>query len=335
MAWKKVHLGRHMPATVLLTAMIFHPAAGAQNEGMDPRLLVTARQFSPMGVTTDDSGIPQVACVIPVSVTRPGAYAVILAGYNVDASESLPSGRLTFRLIRRGPQGDFSADPKPVEVDMPDDAHGCALRWVDLGKGNRAILVSSEWSKTTTFSSLLQWDGNNFEKLFDGLTGVELLDLDEDGVPEVLYSENTPPPAGPAEKRLLKWMDGLYLKPILFDYSVIGPRELETCSNPAAPCEATSKEIELHTFPSRGLGQFVLKIRNGWNDQHPRMVTARILLNDKLVAGPEDVHPGVGFVVRPISLVVPSTLSVECNGPEGAVMYLWIEEQPRSVPPGR
>jgi VCBS repeat protein len=256
-----------------------------------------------------------------------GAPKTVVAAYTNESSAAI-------RVLRSNASGGFEIAAEPIEYDLSGEQ--CQVKLVDLDNDGRNEIFVSFSAMVNDVSWVFAWDGQQLTNLTPlgaswrsgtkptRLFRTEIVDVDNDGVKELLVNSQYPPRLNEPSKPdlLFRLVGGQFVE----DQPLIGLWAFERLTS----TPETSRT--LINLPERALGPYTLHVVNGTAGGQFRATSAQLWLNGQQILGPSDFGSSVAFIDRPITLDAENELTVRFAGAPGSKMTVILKSQAWSTP---
>jgi hypothetical protein len=299
--------------------------AGAQTP---PTPAAIAAQFYPQRLVeaaerAGDVPVDRRQCQAVVDTVPSGAPRTILAAYTNTSSAAMlmlqSDGGGGFRVAASEPQG--------LDLFGSD----CDVKLLDVDRDGRPEIIVTFSMMVNDITWVMKWDGQQLVNLTplernpDGtgmslLRNAELVDVDNDGIPEITVLGQYPPPSdgSPAKPdSVFKLSGGSYVE----TEPIVGLWVFERSTG--AP-ETDRVPVPL---PAGARGPFTLHIVNGDPGGRSRVTSAEVFLNGERVLSPNDFGNRVDAIDRPVNLTSDNELAVRVAGEPGSRMVVILRSR--------
>jgi hypothetical protein len=207
---------------------------------------------------------------------------------------------------------------------------------IDLDhSGNPAVLVSLVGgAEGVGMRWVFKWDGSALKSIGpgkddEGLPCTELhdpdfLDLDGDGILEIVERSKPFEPDTPDNYDVYKLTDGAYKLSGVF----------ESFSGFPVPIAPPPPRFRIQRFVASAPGSpYIMTIANGNGRDEPPVQSAQVLLNGEAVTAPGQITQTVRSLKIPVTVKANNTVDANVSGQQGSFLYIGIGPAAPPKPP--
>jgi hypothetical protein len=284
------------------------------------------QQFYPqrlvdLAARAGDDDVDRRQCYAVYETDRSGAPRTIVAAYTNTSSADV-------RVLQADAAGAWHVAAAPEGFDF--FGADCTIALDDLDGDGRQDVFLTFGVMVSDVSWAFTWDGHaltNLTPVRAGAKGAlatmlhnaELVDVDNDGVKEIVTVGQYPPPVdAPAKPNdVYKLVNGHYVK----SESVLG---LWTFERDAGAPQTVRVPVSLR---AGARGPYTLHLVNGAPGGTSRVTSAEVWVNDTLVLGPADFSNNVAEADRTVALTGKNQVAVRLAGAPGSRMILIVRSR--------